>query len=84
MTLRLIQLGLGGWGRNWVEEVTRETPGVEPVAWVEIDPAARAQAIKKLDLPPERVFGSLQEALRLVPTFRYAEDAKQVLATLPS
>ncbi|HSA81656.1 MAG TPA: Gfo/Idh/MocA family oxidoreductase [Geminicoccaceae bacterium] len=66
MTLRLIQLGLGGWGRDWVEEVTRETPGVEPVAWVEIDPTARAHAINKLGLPPERVFGSLQDALRAV------------------
>ena len=43
MTLRLVQLGLGGWGRNWVEEVTRATPGVEPVAWVDPDPA-RARA----------------------------------------
>ncbi|HET6522620.1 MAG TPA: Gfo/Idh/MocA family oxidoreductase [Geminicoccaceae bacterium] len=63
MTLRLIQLGLGGWGRNWVEEVTRATPGVEPVAWVDIDPATRERASAELDLPPERVFGSLEQAL---------------------
>jgi predicted dehydrogenase len=62
MTLRLIQLGLGGWGRNWVEEVTRATPGVEPVAWVEIDPGARAQAIEVLALPPDRVFATLEAA----------------------
>ncbi len=67
MTLRLIQLGLGGWGRNWVEEVTRTTPGVEPVAWVEIDPGARAQAIEVLALPPDRVFATLEEALAAVP-----------------
>jgi predicted dehydrogenase len=79
MTLRLIQLGLGGWGRNWVEEVTRETPGVEPVAWVEIDPATRAQAIKKLDLPRERVFDSLQEALRVA-----AADAALLVVPLPA
>jgi predicted dehydrogenase len=64
MTLRLIQLGLGGWGRNWVEEVTRETPGVAAVAWVEIDRAARERAIELLGLPPERLFGSLDEALQ--------------------
>src|SRR5688500_11877956 len=63
MTLRLIQLGLGGWGRNWVEEVTRDTPRVAAVAWVEIDRAARERAIALLGLPPERVFGSLDEAL---------------------
>jgi predicted dehydrogenase len=88
MTLRLVQLGLGGWGRNWVEEVTRETPGVEPVAWVEIDPTTRAQAIKKLDLPPERVFGSLQEALQgaaadaallVVPLAAHAPLTRQAL-----
>jgi predicted dehydrogenase len=68
MTLRLIQLGLGGWGRNWVEEVTRETPGVTAVAWVEVDPAAREQAVAELGLPTEHVFGSLQEALHAVAT----------------
>ena len=41
MTLRVVQIGLGGWGRNWVEEVTRDTQGVEPVAWVDLDPATR-------------------------------------------
>jgi predicted dehydrogenase len=67
MSLRLIQLGLGGWGRNWVEEITRAMPGVEPVAWVEIDPAARARAIELVPLPPERVFASLKEAQAAVP-----------------
>ncbi|HYZ26980.1 MAG TPA: Gfo/Idh/MocA family oxidoreductase [Geminicoccaceae bacterium] len=65
MSLRLIQIGLGGWGRNWVEEVTRDTPGVEPVAWVDNDPEARTRAAK-LGLPEERVFGSLEEALNEV------------------
>lgn len=67
MTLQLVQLGLGGWGRNWVEEVTRATPGVEPVAWVEPDPATRERAIAQLDLPEERVFAALDEALAAVP-----------------
>ena len=51
MALRLVQLGLGGWGRNWVEEVTRAVPGVEPVAWVEPDPAGRERAMAELELP---------------------------------
>ena len=76
MTLRLVQLGLGGWGRNWVEEVTRATPGVLPVAWVDLDPATRERAISELDLPPERVFGSLAEALQAV-------DADAALAAVP-
>ena len=76
MTLRLVQLGLGGWGRNWVEEVTRATPGVLPVAWVDPDPATRKRALAELDLPPERVFGSLGEALQAV-------DADAALAAVP-
>ena len=66
MPVRLVQIGLGGWGRNWVEEVTRETPGIEPVAWVDIDPAMRERAVVDLKLPKERVFASLEEALARV------------------
>ena len=63
MTLGLIQLGLGGWGRSWVEEVTRQTPGIATLAWVDLDAASRATAIGELGLPPERVFGSLAAAM---------------------
>jgi predicted dehydrogenase len=88
MTLRLIQLGLGGWGRNWVLEVTRATPGVEPVAWVDIDPAARERAVAELDLPPGRVFASLDDALSdvaadaalvAVPLAAHAEVTRRAL-----
>jgi predicted dehydrogenase len=62
MTLRLLQVGLGGWGRNWVKEVTREVPGVEPVGWVDVDSAGRERAVAELGLPEGRVFASLAEA----------------------
>jgi predicted dehydrogenase len=77
MTLRLVQIGLGGWGRNWVEEVTRDTPGVEPVAWVDLDPATRERAVVDLGLPRERVFASLEHALK-----RVAVDAVLVVVPL--
>jgi predicted dehydrogenase len=77
MTLRLLQIGLGGWGRNWVEEVTRDTPGVEPVAWVDLDAATRERAIVDLDLSRERMFGSLEEALQ-----RVAAEAALVVVPL--
>jgi predicted dehydrogenase len=77
MTLRLVQIGLGGWGQNWVEEVTRDTQGVEPVAWVDLDPATRERAVAALGLPPERVFGSLEQALEQV-----AADAALVVVPL--
>lgn len=67
MALRLVQLGLGGWGRNWVAEVTGAVPGVVPVAWVDLDPEARRLGIEQLGLPPERVFATLEAALAAVP-----------------
>jgi len=76
MTLRLIQVGLGLWGRNWVLEVTRLVPGVEPVAWVDVDAGTRARAAAELALPKDRLFASLAEALAAVP-------ADAVLATVP-
>ena len=88
MPVRLIQIGLGGWGRNWVEEVTRETPRIQPVAWVDIDPATRERAVVDLELPEERVFASLEEALArvsadaalvVVPLSAHAPVTRQVL-----
>jgi predicted dehydrogenase len=64
--LRLIQIGLGGWGRDWALEVTSRVPGMEPVAWIDIDWATRERAITDLALPPELVFGTLEEALGAV------------------
>jgi predicted dehydrogenase len=77
MVLRLIQIGLGGWGRNWVEEVTRDTPGVAPVAWVDTDPAVRERAVVDLGLPEDRMFASLDEARA-----RVAADAALVVVPL--
>jgi predicted dehydrogenase len=74
MTVRLVQIGLGGWGRNWVEEVTRDTPGVDPVAWVDLDPAMRRRGMAELGLPRARLFGTLEQALE-----RVAADAALVV-----
>lgn len=76
MPLRLIQIGLGGWGRNWVEEVTRDTPGVEPVAWVDSDAAMRERAVAELDLPKKRVFAGFEQALERI-------DADAALVVVP-
>jgi predicted dehydrogenase len=77
MRVRLIQIGLGGWGRNWVEEVTRDTPGIQPVAWVDTDAAARARAVADLELPEGKVFASLEAALA-----RVSADAALVVVPL--
>jgi len=66
MRLRLIQLGLGGWGRNWAEEITRSTPGIETVAWVDIDATTLAREGARLGLPQKQLFASLEAALDAV------------------
>ena len=69
--VKLIQLGLGGWGRSWTHEVTSQVPGVEPIAWIDPDAQSRDLALSELDLPRERVFASLDQ----VPTELGAEAA---------
>ncbi|HEY3993608.1 MAG TPA: Gfo/Idh/MocA family oxidoreductase [Ktedonobacteraceae bacterium] len=66
MALRLIQVGLGGWGQNWYSEVVSQSKAVETVAWVEIDEQALANARQRLNLPEERCFLKLDEALATI------------------
>jgi predicted dehydrogenase len=41
-------------------------PGVEPVAWVDLDVVARQRAVVELGLPQARVFADLGDAMRAV------------------
>jgi predicted dehydrogenase len=75
--MRLIQVGLGGWGLDWARTVVPIVPGVRPVAYVDTDPAMLARAHARLDVEPGRLFPSLTAALNAVP-------ADAVLATLPT
>ncbi len=61
--VKLVQIGLGGWGRNWVAEVLPTVPGIELVGFVDADPAMRAIAAKSLGLGDDVLFGSLEEAV---------------------
>ena len=61
--VRLVQVGLGGWGRNWVAEVLPTVPGIEMVGFVDADPAMRTIAAKRLGLDEALLFGSLDEAV---------------------
>ncbi|HET8845167.1 MAG TPA: Gfo/Idh/MocA family oxidoreductase [Ktedonobacteraceae bacterium] len=78
MTLRLVQVGLGNWGQNWFREVVTKNELVEPVAWVEIDAKALDAAQHGLNLPPERCFLHIEDALEHVEA-----DAVLVTASLP-
>jgi predicted dehydrogenase len=59
--MRLMQIGVGGFGRSWAELAAR-APGIELVAVVDPDPAARAWAADALGLPPEAVVATADEA----------------------
>ena len=73
--VRLVQVGLGGWGLNWAEEVLPKIERLGEVAFVEVDEAARSRAIEA-GLPARRVFADLDTAI--------AETKPQaMLATVP-
>ncbi len=60
--LRVIQVGLGGFGRSWAT-VLRGEPKVELVAVVDPAPPAREWAGAELGLSHDRVLASLDDAL---------------------
>jgi predicted dehydrogenase len=78
MTLRLIQVGLGGWGSSWAEHIVAPYEDIETVAWVELVPEALQAAQKYLKLPEERCFTSLDAALQT-----FESDAVLITASLP-
>ena len=78
MTIRLIQVGMGGWGLIWGSTV-RRSQDAELVACVDMDPAARTRAHEKLELPLERCFSSLGDALATVEC-----DAVLITTFLPA
>jgi predicted dehydrogenase len=75
MTVRIIQVGLGLWGRDWAANVLPRLPEVEVVAWADADPRALALADEVADPPAGGSHASLDEALERV-------DAHAVLATV--
>ena len=73
--MRLIQVGVGAFGRSWAE-VAAAAAGCELVAVVDAEPAARAWAAATLGLPEEALFADFGEALA-------ATDADAVLLITP-
>ncbi len=72
--LRLIQVGMGGWGRDWAKNVVAKMPEVECVGFVEVEPAILAQLQNEHAIPAARCFASLDAALN-------STDAQAVLVT---
>jgi predicted dehydrogenase len=72
--LRLIQVGVGGFGTSWASDIVPSVPGVELVAAVDPDPEALTRIQTKTPLRAADCFSSLDEALD-------ARDVDAVLVT---
>jgi predicted dehydrogenase len=61
--LRLIQIGLGGWGRDWHRRVLPEAGDVRVQGWVDLDPERRRSFVADFAVPADRVYADLGAAL---------------------
>ena len=64
--LRIVQVGMGGWGQNWAEIAIPRATGVEVVAWVDADPAGLSAAQERLGLRAECCFPAVDAALESI------------------
>ena len=62
MAIRLVVVGMGPRGQDWLREV-RTAPAYELVACVDIDRTTLKQTAGKLSIPPKQCFTELVEAL---------------------
>ncbi|WFR68041.1 Gfo/Idh/MocA family oxidoreductase [Curtobacterium flaccumfaciens] len=77
MTVRIIHVGLGGWGGNWARTAIPEVTEVEVVGIVDPVPATLDAVRTDLGLPESAAFASLTEALAGV-------EADAVVITAPA
>jgi len=61
--LRLLQVGLGDWGRDWAWRINPAVEEVEVVGYVDSDPLAISLLDQRLAVPAERRFTSLTAAV---------------------
>ena len=79
MVIRLVQVGMGSWGRNWAVNVIRRSEDVALVGCVELDAELLVQAQQLLNMPAERCFQTLPSALTAIEA-----DAVLITASLPA
>ena len=82
--LRVIQVGLGGWGRDWAKTLTTVPEVVETVAWVEPWPEAMALLQKDVGVPASRCFATLAEAVAAAAAEGVDAEAVLVTTALPA
>lgn len=71
---RIVQVGLGGWGRNWAKTVIPQVSQVEVVATADVAEASRQAAIQDGAAKPDTCFSTAEEAIE-------ATDPDAVLVT---
>jgi predicted dehydrogenase len=76
--LRLLQVGMGSWGRDWAWRVIPGVKTVKLVGCVDLDPEALALARAEAAIPAERCFTSIDVALQAT-----RPDAVLVTTLLP-
>lgn len=76
--LRVLQVGLGGWGRDWAQHVIPHVAEVDLVGYVDPDPSALARLRGVTSEDAKRCFLTLDRAIDAT-----RPDAVLVTATLP-
>jgi predicted dehydrogenase len=77
--IRIVQVGMGGWGQSWNQQILSQRADVEVVGCVDTDPATLTLIQQKLGVPAERCFATIEAALDAV-----AADAVLITAALPA
>jgi predicted dehydrogenase len=62
VALRLVQVGIGGWGLDWTANIVTKSPDWELVGAVDVNPAALAR-IQRYGLRADQCFTTFEEAL---------------------
>jgi len=65
--IRIVHVGLGGWGGNWAAHVLPVHPDVEVVGWVEVLPDRRKSFAARLGALEERFHERLDQAFAAGP-----------------
>ncbi len=63
MPLKIVHVGLGGWGGDWARNALPIVPDIEVVAVVDPEPTHREQVLTAIARPDLPAFGTLEEAL---------------------
>ena len=72
--IRILQVGLGDWGRDWAWRVNPTVDEAEVVGYVDSDPPALALLAKRLPVSRGRCFGSLADGIQATQPGRHCAE----------